>query len=63
MSHPHLKEYLELWIQLDDLWLVGKGESPEADDLRERMDFPYYQMTPEEILEFESTIDKLGRSP
>ncbi len=31
---PEAQRYVDLWVELDALWDAGKGESPEADRLR-----------------------------
>jgi DNA-binding NarL/FixJ family response regulator len=46
---PHFFEYVALLKQLRGLISDGKGESEEADRLRDRMDAPWLQLTAEEI--------------
>jgi DNA-binding CsgD family transcriptional regulator len=53
---PHFLEYLALLRQLHGLISEGKGESEDADRLRDRMDEPWLHLTAEDI----ARIDKLG---
>jgi hypothetical protein len=46
---PHFLEYIALLRQLRGLISDGKGESEEAERLRDRMDAPWLQLTAEEI--------------
>jgi hypothetical protein len=46
---PHFLEYVALLRQLRGLISDGKGESEEADRLRDRMDAPWFQLTADEI--------------
>jgi hypothetical protein len=46
---PAAEIYIDLWNQLDALWRDGKGESKEADDLRDKMDGPWRALSGEEI--------------
>ena len=46
---PHFVEYVTLLKQLRALISGGKGESEEADRLRDRMDEPWLHLTQEEI--------------
>lgn len=46
---PAFREYADLLVQLDHLMRTGKDDSPESEDLRSRMDAPWYAMTEEEI--------------
>jgi hypothetical protein len=45
--------YVELWLKLDQLGLDGKHESQEADDLRDRMDTPWYDLTEDDVVAVE----------
>ncbi|MGP0065676.1 MAG: hypothetical protein ACLQGP_18990 [Isosphaeraceae bacterium] len=47
-STPY-REYVRLLRNLHALIAEGKGDSDEADQLRDLMDDPWYQMTPEEV--------------
>ena len=42
---PAGRLYLDLWCELDDLWRAGKGEDDEADEVRDRCDEPWRNMT------------------
>jgi hypothetical protein len=42
---PQLEAYLRLSDELDALWGAGLGDSPEADELRDRMAGPWYALT------------------
>ena len=46
---PHFVEYVTLLKQLRELISEGKGESDEADRLRDRMDEPWLHLTQDEI--------------
>jgi DNA-binding NarL/FixJ family response regulator len=46
---PHFVEYVALLKQLRALISGGKGESEEADHLRDRMDEPWLHLTQDEI--------------
>jgi len=46
---PHFAEYVALLKQLRALISDGKGESEEADHLRDRMDEPWLHLTQDEI--------------
>ncbi len=48
---PHYVRYVELLTQLHALVRVGKGDSPEADALRDEMDEPWCQLPAEETAE------------
>ena len=41
--------YVELWLKLDQLCRDGKSDSSEADDLRDSMDTPWYDLTEEDV--------------
>jgi hypothetical protein len=43
-----LAQYLELEEKLKELIAQGKGDSEEADEIRDQMDEPWYALTPEE---------------
>jgi len=45
---PAVQEYTRLLLQLDDLMLQGRGNSDEADELRECMETQWYEMTDQE---------------
>ncbi len=45
---PAVHAYVTLLLQLDALMAEGKGDSPEADAVREQMDEPWYAMTEQE---------------
>ena len=47
METPLIR-YMELLCQLHDLIAGGKGDSAEADSLRDQMDAPHNEMTDEE---------------
>lgn len=53
---PAAKMYFDLWVELDALFECGQGESAAADELRDRMDAPWYAMTSFEIDEVEQAI-------
>ena len=38
-----------MWERLDAMWSEGKGESEEADQLRDEMDGPWRKLTQGEI--------------
>ena len=46
----------ELHVQLRLLIEQGLGDSSEADDLRDRMDDPWYEMTPSEHVAFRESL-------
>lgn len=46
----------ELHAQLVLLIEQGRGESEEADTLRDQMDSPWYEMTPEEHIAFKESL-------
>jgi hypothetical protein len=48
----HLAEYRRLLAELDDLIDSGRGESDEAEVIRDRMDPHWYGMTPDQLAEF-----------
>lgn len=45
MAREDLERYDALWTALDRLWNEGKGETPDADALRDEMDGPWRGMT------------------
>lgn len=57
------KTYVALWIQLDNMWNEGKGESKEADDLRENMSSPWYELTDKDCDDIDGYLTALGRYP
>lgn len=61
MSKEAYEQYLRLWLELDQLWAEGKGESEEAESLRDRMDAPWFEMTAKEIEEFHEEMKRRER--
>ena len=49
VDNPHYVKYICLLLQLHGLIAAGKGDDDEADDVRDEMDAPWRQLTPEEI--------------
>ena len=49
VDNPHYVEYIRLLLQLHGLIAAGQGDDDEADDVRDKMDAPWRQLTPEEI--------------
>jgi hypothetical protein len=47
INEPY-KEYVRLLRGLHQLLVEGKGDSPEADELRDRMDIPWETLSPEQ---------------
>src|SRR4051812_20583468 len=47
INEPY-KEYIRLLQRLHQLLVEGKGESPEADELRDGMDIPWESLNPEQ---------------
>lgn len=45
MAREDLERYNALSIRLQRLWDEGRGETPEADAIREESDGPWYAMT------------------
>lgn len=45
MSREDLEAYVALSIKLGRLWDEGKGETPEADAVRDESDAPWFAMT------------------
>jgi hypothetical protein len=50
--------YMALWVQLDEMWEAGLGESSEADALRDRMEGPWYALTEQDREEVERALAK-----
>ena len=50
------KIYFDLWIKLNQLCAEGKEDSQEADNLRDIMDKPWYDMSQEEMNQVEEAI-------
>ena len=50
-------EYLENWMRLCLLVDKGEGESEEADNIRDKMDGPWYKFSEEEIKRVELFYD------
>ena len=48
-DNPHYVDYICLLLQLHGLIAAGQGDDDEADDVRDKMDAPWRQLTPEEI--------------
>lgn len=46
---PAWQAYAKLLLQLDSLLSVGKGDTPEADAIRDEMDEPWYAMSEQEL--------------
>ncbi len=44
----HFREYISLLARLQQFFLEGKEDSPEADALRDRMDRPWDALSPEQ---------------
>jgi hypothetical protein len=45
---PAVRAYSKLLLELDDLMAAGKGNGPEADEIRERMEQPWNALTEQE---------------
>jgi hypothetical protein len=45
---PAVQRYAKLLLELDQLMVQGKGNSPEADELREQMEMPWFEMSDSE---------------
>ena len=45
----HLAEYVRLLHQLHRLIVDGKGESDEAEEIRDHMDYPWRHLNAEEL--------------
>ncbi len=56
---PAAETYIALWKQLDAMWREGKGESIEADELRDRMDGPWRDLTGEDLKNVRAHLAKL----
>jgi hypothetical protein len=53
---PAAQKYFDLWVKLDTMFIAGNGQSKEADDLRDLMDDPWYDMNKEDIAQFEEAV-------
>ena len=49
VDNPHYVEYICLLLQLHGLIAAGQGDDDEADAVRDKMDGPWRQLTPDEI--------------
>jgi hypothetical protein len=47
-------------VRLDDLWDRGRGESEDADALRDWADVLWGRMTPEDRVEFDARLARWG---
>jgi hypothetical protein len=48
-TSSHYQEYVKLLTKLHFLMAEGNGDTEEADQLRDLMDDPWYQMSPQEV--------------
>ncbi len=56
---PHFVEYVTLLRQLRALISAGRGESEEADHLRDRMDEPWLHLTQDEVARIDALAAKI----
>lgn len=56
---PHFVEYVALLKHLRGLISEGRGESEEADRLRDRMDEPWLHLTQEEIARIDASAAEI----
>lgn len=54
-QNPHYVRYVQLLKRLHEMVLAGKGESIEADELREQMDTPWSHLSEEEVAEIDKS--------
>ena len=57
-----LAAYLKLWNELDDLWTSGMGETMQAEDLRNRMDDPWYALSENDHATFQMMTEEEMRA-
>ena len=55
-GNPAFREYIFLLIELERLFRRGLGQSPQADAIRDAMDFPSHRYTAEE----DAAISRFG---
>jgi hypothetical protein len=60
---PAFREYVRMFGELEQLFREGRGESPEADELRDRMDIPGEQLDSEEIAAIHALPDDVLLNP
>lgn len=59
MSREDLEQYKALWHRLDKLCDEGKGESEEAEAIRDESDGPWYRMTEEDHAELDAYFEAI----
>ena len=63
-ANPAFREYIFLLVELERLFREGRGQTPEADVIREAMDFPSHRFTAAEdaaISEFGTYLTEMSR--
>lgn len=58
-------QYIKYWIELNEMWHNGSGESKEAEKLRDEMDPLWYAMNPEtieKVNKFHTDNENMGHS-
>lgn len=62
-QNPHYVQYVVLLEQLHALVRDGRGDSPEADALREQMDEPWRHLAAEETVKVKEMSERLNAAP
>jgi hypothetical protein len=63
-ENPAFREYIFLLVELERLFREGRGQTPEADVIREAMDFPSHRFSAAEdaaISEFGAHLTEMSR--
>ena len=62
-DEPAFREYVRMMSELEQMFPEGRGESPEADERRDRMDRPWYELDDEEAAAIREMPDDLLLNP